>query len=97
MSTYGKKFIAWILSLVMILSLLPAVSLAAKESTEDLWEEILAFEAAKIIPKKGAKLTSNDYAALADEVAEIVMSSDSYVEGTCTYDGENAFFFWENC
>ena len=90
------KILALLLTLAMILSMLPTIAFAA-ESKDDVWALINDYEASHL--KRGPKEASaDDYAAMAGNIANLVMSSNDYKEGTCTYDAEsgNSFFFWES-
>ncbi len=91
-----KRFLTLLLALAMLLSLLTGFAGAAEE--KDLWAQILAYEAKHLRKTRslGGELTAADYAALSGDIAELVMASEDYTEGTCTYDGTNAMFFWEN-
>lgn len=94
-----KQLLAYLLIAAMLLSLLP-FSAAAEENgdmsaSEALWAQITALEDKTVVAKRGVQATAADYAALSGEVAALVTSSAYYEAGTCTYDGENAFFFWE--
>ena len=91
-----KRFLTLLLALAMLLSLLTGFAGAAEE--KDLWAQILAYEAKHLRKTRslGGELTAADYAALSSDIAELVMASDDYTAGTCTYDGTNAMFFWED-
>ena len=91
-----KRFLVILLAASMLLSLLTGFAGAAKEA--DTWEQILAYEAKHLRRTRGVndKLTAADYAALSGDIAEIVMASADYTEGSCTYNGTNAMFFWED-
>lgn len=91
-----RRLLALLLALAMLLSLLPV--LASAQEPEDLWAKIIAYENAKLRTKRSETKTPTaaDYAALSADIAEMVMASDNYTEGTCTYDGTNAMFFWED-
>ncbi len=94
-----KQLLAYLLIAAMLLSLLPfAVSAEEngdRNASEALWAQITALEDKTVVAKRGTRATAADYAAISGEVAALVVSSEYYEEGTCTYDGENAFFFWE--
>lgn len=94
-----KQLLGYLLIAAMLLSLLPfAVSAEEngdKSASDALWAQITALEDKTVVAKRGTRATAADYAALSGEVAALVTSSVYYEEGTCTYDGENAFFFWE--
>lgn len=60
---------------------------------EDVWADIVALESSEIHAKRGKNATQEDYAALADEVEEIVTASSTYVEGTLNRNGD--FISWE--
>ena len=91
-----RRLLALLLTLAMLLALLPV--LASAQEPEDLWAKIIAYENAQLRRKRSEKktLTAADYAALSADIAEMVMASDNYTDGTCTYDGTNAMFFWED-
>ena len=94
-----KQLLAYLLIAAMLLSLLPfAVSAEEngdRNASDALWAQITALEDKTVVAKRGTRATAADYAAISGEVAALVVSSEYYEEGTCTYDGENAFFFWE--
>lgn len=94
-----KQLLAYLLLAAMLLSLLPFAASAEGSgdisASEALWTQITALEDKTVVAKRGTQATAADYAALSAEVAALVVSSAYYEEGTCTYDGENAFFFWE--
>lgn len=98
MKHFTKHLIAFLLTLAMVLSLLPTVAFAAGSASDDLWADIIAYENDHIIRTRGINdtVTAADYAALSGDIAEMVMASDDYKPGTCTYDGTNAMFFWED-
>ena len=98
MKHFTKHLIAFLLTLAMVLSLLPTVAFAADSASDDLWADIIAYENEHIIKTRGVNdtVTAADYAALSGDIAEMVMASDDYKPGTCTYDGTNAMFFWED-
>ena len=81
-----KRFLTLLLALAMLLSLLTGFAGAAEE--KDLWAQILAYEAKHLRKTRslGGELTAADYAALSGDIAELVMASEDYTEGTCTYD-----------
>lgn len=94
-----KQLLAYLLIAAMLLSLLP-FAVSAEENGEGnasdaLWAQITVLEDKTVVAKRGTRATAADYAAISGEVAALVVSSEYYEEGTCTYDGENAFFFWE--
>ena len=90
-----KRMLAWLLMLAMLIALVPTFAFAAKD---DVWAQIEAYEQAHLRKTRGAndELTAADYAALSGAIAEIVTSSNDYRTGTCTFDGTNAMFFWED-
>ena len=98
MKHFTRHLIAFLLTLAMVLSLLPTVAFAADSASDDLWADIIAYENDHIIRTRGVNdtVTAADYAALSGDIAEMVMASDDYKPGTCTYDGTNAMFFWED-
>lgn len=91
-----KRFLVILLAASMLLSLLTGFAGAAE--AEDVWTQIEAYEAKHLRKTRAAgnALTTADYAALSGDIAEIVMASDDYTEGSCTYNGTNAMFFWED-
>ena len=98
MSKHFKRVLALLLALVMVIGLLPTIAFAADKSA-DVWSQILDYEATHIKKNRSTgKVSADDYAAIAGDVAEIVMNSDDYKPGTCTYDpdSDNAVFFWED-
>ena len=97
MKRLTKQLLSYLLVAAMLLSLLPFFAAAeeAESASDALWAQITALEENTVVAKRGTRATAADYAALSDEVASLVVSSEYYEEGTCTYDGENAFFFWE--
>ena len=99
MKHLAKQLLAYLLIAAMMLSLLPfAVSAEEggdRSASDALWAQITALEDKTVVAKRGTQATAADYAALSGEVAALVTSSAYYEEGTCTYDGENTFFFWE--
>ncbi len=90
-----KRILSLLLVAVMLLSLIPVSTAAETETLDDLWAKISAVETAKLFFKRAAKNDAAAYAELSHEIAALVMQSDLYAEGSCTYDGENAMFFWE--
>ena len=91
-----KRFLVILLVAAMLLSLLSGFAGAAEEP--DLWDQILAYEKAQFRRTRSVRdaPTAADYAALSADVAAMVMASDDYIEGTCTYDGMNVNFFWKD-
>ena len=91
-----KRFLVILLAASMLLPLLTGFAGAAE--AEDVWAQIEAYEAKHLRKTRAAAnaLTAADYAALSGDIAEIVMASDDYTEGSCTYNGTNAMFFWED-
>ena len=91
-----KRFLVILLVAAMLLSLLSGFVGAAEEP--DLWDQILAYEKAQFRRTRSVRdaPTAADYAALSADVAAMVMASDDYTEGTCTYDGTNVNFFWKD-
>ena len=90
-----KRMLAWLLMLAMLIALVPTFAFAARD---DVWAQIEAYERAHLRRTRSAndELTTADYAALSGAIAEIVTSSNDYRTGTCTFDGTNAMFFWED-
>lgn len=91
-----KRWICIVLLAALLVTLLPAGVIAAEGA--DIWTQIENFENARLRKKRsaGEMPTAADYAALSGEVAELVKQSASYAPGTCTYDGTNDMFFWED-
>ncbi len=97
-----KKLISLLLAAVMLLGMFPTAGASepeeAKELTteqsDEMWAEIEAFEE-KTLEKRGINEapTAATYAAMTDEVIELVTSSSSYKKGTLEQHGD--FFFWE--
>ena len=94
-----KQLLAYLLIAAMLLPLLPFSASAEPgrdmSASDALWAQITALEDGAVSAKRDAHVTAADYAALSGEVAALVTGSEYYKAGTCTYDGENAFFFWE--
>ena len=91
-----KKLISLLLTALLLFSMIP-VSMAEQAEPADpdeIWEQIEALES-ETIEKRGLRnsVTAADFAAMADDVAELVTASSSYVEGTLERHGD--FFFWE--
>ncbi len=95
MKHFPKRIIAWLLALMLLLTLLPTAAFAARQ---DVWKQIAAYEKAHLRRTRGVddERTAADYAALSEGIAKLVTSSTDYRFGTCTYDGTNAMFFWED-
>ena len=91
-----KRFLVILLAVSMLLSLLSGFAGAAE--AEDVWAKIEAYETKQLRKTRavGNAPTAADYAALSGDIAEIVMASEDYTEGSCTYNGTNAMFFWED-
>ena len=91
-----KRWICIVLLAALLVTLLPTGVIAAEGA--DIWTQIENFENARLRKKRsaGEMPTAADYAALSGEVAELVKQSASYAPGTCTYDGTNDMFFWED-
>jgi hypothetical protein len=70
---------------------------AIETVNNDVWASIDALEDKEIIAKRGTTATAEDYQAIAGDVAKVVESSETYKDGTCTYDADsgNSFFTWE--
>lgn len=95
MKYFTMRILALLLTLAALFTLVPITVFASDEASEDLWDEIIAFEEAQLLRKTrtpGAEVTAADYAALSGTVAQMVMDSADYLPGTCTYDGTNALF-----
>ncbi|MCQ2419300.1 MAG: S-layer homology domain-containing protein, partial [Clostridia bacterium] len=89
-----KRLLAMLLVLVMALGLLPTAALAAKcDTAEDLWQQLKQLEDSKIRPKRGEKVTEDDFAAIIDDVVKVVEASSAYRKGTLVRHGD--FLFWE--
>ena len=95
MKHFPKRIIAWLLALMLLLTLLPTAAFAARQ---DVWKQIAAYEKAHLRRTRGVddERTAADYATLSEGIAKLVTSSTDYRFGTCTYDGTNAMFFWED-
>ena len=62
----------------------------------DIWSVIDAFEDENIVETRADPVSVEDYAALSREIEELVLASDTYVEGSLIRNGEdNTFFTWE--
>ena len=104
MSKHMKKLLALLLALVMIVGLLPTVAFAdeAREQTKNgnAWDRIYQYQDMRFHGKRALnkEITYEDYCAIAGELATVVMGSDDYLEGSCTYDPSsgNATFFWDS-
>ena len=105
MSKHLKKLLALLLALLMIIGILP-VSVFALESKLEAqrkngkaWDRIYEYQNTHFAAKRAKKqeITYEDYCSIAGDLAEIVKTSDDYVEGSCTYDPDsgNAMFFWD--
>ena len=90
-----KRLFALLLALALLLPVMTAFA-APPAGEQSLWEQILTYENDRLRITRGKAVTASDYAALSADIAEMVMASDDYTEGTCTYDGTNAAFFWED-
>ncbi len=101
-----KKIISVLLLIAMMLTLLPTGVIAAKNEqavevsakamnkiNEDVWSAIEAYEAEKIVAKRGEKITAKSYAKISHEIENLVKKTDTYVEGTINRNGD--FFTWE--
>ena len=92
-----KKWIALLLTLAMLLSLVPTVFAAAPKAEEpprDIWEIISEIEDSADQKAHTASLAGRTaaYSAKVDEIIDAVTSSSSYVPGTLERHGN--FFFW---
>lgn len=95
MKQIKKRLLALLLAALLLLGLLPTGFAADARASDDIWTQITAYEDAHIPAVRGRRTSVSAYAALAGEIAELVKNSEDYAEGTCTYHGENAMFFWE--
>ena len=86
MKHFPKRIIAWLLALMLLLTLLPTAAFAARQ---DVWKQIAAYEKAHLRRTRGVddERTAADYATLSEGIAKLVTSSTDYRFGTCTYDG----------
>lgn len=91
-----KRLFALLLALALLLPVMTAFAAPTENEKQSLWEQIAAYENEHLRQTRGKAVTAADYAALSGDIAEIVMASDDYTEGTCTYNGTNAMFFWED-
>ena len=91
-----KRILAILLTLLMLLSLLPASVLAAtEERTTDVWEEILQLEdqVGSFRRAKDTESRAAAYAEIVPQIIEIVESSENYVPGSIIRHGD--FFYWD--
>ena len=91
-----KRFLALLLALMLFASLLPAVHADSKtDKDSDIWEQIASLEDTTLAKRGIAKtaVTAADFAAISEDVEQLVVTSDSYVKGTLERHG--SFFFWE--
>ncbi|MBQ6430709.1 MAG: S-layer homology domain-containing protein [Oscillospiraceae bacterium] len=89
-----KRFLALILTLLMVVSMLPAVH-AAENADEDIWAQISAFEDDALAKRSmGAKAvpTAADFAALSEDVERLVVRSGDCMPGSVIRHG--SFFYW---
>ena len=91
-----KRIIALFLTLLMVVSMLPAVHAEAGGATDgDVWAQISAFEDAALA-KRGARaegaLTAADFAAISEDVERLVVHSGDCVPGSVIRHG--GFFYW---
>ena len=101
-----KRLLALVLTIAMVCGILPAMAFAAdaeEVSAEfitaaddalvqaDILDDIDAYFDAS--DKRGSERTLADYVAAADDVKELVMASDTYVEGSIVERGDG--FFWQ--
>ena len=98
MKHIAKRLVALLLTIAMVCGLLPTIAFAANGASDDLWAQIIAYEQRELRRTRDLNTvaTAEDYARLSAHVAEMVKASDDYTPGTCTYDGTNAMFFWED-
>ncbi len=90
-----KRFLALLLTLVMLLSLMPtAIAAAPAEKERDIWDVISEIEANAARRNKAntAETLEATYNNAVDEIIDAVTSSSSYVPGTLERHGN--FFFW---
>lgn len=90
-----KRWIAFLLTLVMILTLLPSAMAATPETPEaDVWQEITLLEdqisAFRRVRSQEARQAA--FCEIVDQLIELVKASDSYVPGSLERHGD--FFFW---
>ncbi len=102
-----KRLFALILAFAMLLPVMTAF--AAKEPatekpkaiaqsaydtvTEDIWNDIKALENKTVTAKRGREVTASDFSSLSDEIVELVLASDTYLEGTLNRNGD--FISWQ--
>ena len=92
-----KKWIAMLLALILILSVLPPVSAAEDQTpeTEDIWTVITRIEdlAAGCAKADSAQSRSAAYAACTDLIISAVENSENFVPGSIVRHGD--FFYWD--
>lgn len=91
-----KRWIAFLLTLVMILTLLPSAMAATPETPEaDVWQEITLLEdqisAFRRVSSQETRQAA--FCEIVGQLIEIVKASDSYVPGSLERHGD--FFFWD--
>jgi len=62
------------------------------ELTGSVWTYINALESESLHPKRGSKVTAEDFSAFSDEVAEIAQSWEGYVDGSLIRNGESVYW-----
>ncbi len=92
-----KRFLALLLTLVMLLSLLPtAIAAPQKGQKIDVWEEICRMEDRATAKCRAADTTSRTaaYSEIVDQIIQVVVSSEDYVPESLVRHGD--FFFWDS-
>ena len=91
-----KRFLAFLLTLIMILSLLPTAFAAAPEKKNaDVWEQITVLEDQTTATRGTVSLESRAaaYSSIVDQIIDIVEDSENYVPGSIIRHGD--FFYWD--
>ncbi len=91
-----KRLLALILMLLMVISMLPAVHAGARTAADgDVWTRISAFEDAALARRAlraNAAPTAADFAAISEDVEELIVKSGDCVPGSVIRHG--SFFYW---
>ena len=92
-----KKWIALLLTLAMLLSLVPTALAAAPKAEEpprDIWEIISEIEdqAAHTTRAATTETRAAAYAGAVDQIAEAITASSEYVEGSLIRNGDHLFW-----
>ena len=91
-----KRFLALLLTLAMVLSLLPtAIAAQPKEEKIDLWEEIIKMEDQVTAVRGANSLEARQaaYVEIEDQIIQLIESSENYVPDSLIRHGD--FFFWD--